>query len=104
MRSYMMNHKKSCALILAIGLFSCVACHADRGGGGYENGGGFQHNDNYNNGGSDYNDENHDIDYNSSVGFGAPGIEYVAPATSTNCSTVQQCDSNGNCIESQVCN
>ena len=104
MRSYTMNRKGFCAFIFAIGLFSCVTCHADRGGGGGAfNNGGYDHNDTYNNNGN-FNNDNHDGYYEGGVEVGAPGAVYLVPSSPTTCSTVQQCDSDGNCMQNQVCN
>ena len=99
-----LTHKKICVFIFLVGLFSCTACYAARGGGGYDHGG-YNNDNSYtphdynNNSGTDYHG-----DYYNRGGWGAPAIVIGDPGSDqTYCSTVQQCDSDGNCQENQVC-
>ena len=99
---YASKLKQSCALIATLGLLFCGSCHAERGGGDF-NRGGYDHE---NNNSSNY---NHDYNNNNYNGSGSrtwivPNEGYVNPAYAGACSTVQQCDDDGNCVENQVCN
>lgn len=102
-----MRHKWFCALIFAIGLFSCAVCQGARGGGVYNNGGGYNRGD-YNGGG--YNNGVYNHDYYNGGNWGAPAVVVGVPGADydsdyqTTCSTTEQCDSDGNCSQNQVCN
>ena len=104
MYTKMFGHKKSFALIFALGLFSCTACNAERGGDvrGYSNG---IHDDNNNyDHGTNYNNSNNGNYYHGGGDWGAPAVVIGVPGSNApTCSTVQQCDSDGNCTQSQVC-
>ena len=101
MFSYSLDHKGLCGLIFAIGLFSCVSCNAERGG-VYSNGGGYER-------GNDYNNDNN-VNRNAGewadpvVVTGVPNTGYLNADYPPSCTNVQQCDSNGNCVQSQSCN
>ena len=90
--------KKSYGLILVIGLISSTASFAGRGGMGVGN---YDHPAELNNR-PDYNrvDTNNINGVNNRVWID-PNAAYISP---TVCSTQQQCDDNGNCVESEVCN
>ena len=90
---------KSFVLIVVLGVFSCTSCYAERGGDvrGYSNGA-HGNDNNFNNGnyyrGDDYHGSN----------WGVPAVVIGVPGSNApTCSTVQQCDSDGNCTQSQVC-
>jgi hypothetical protein len=107
MKSQPFVHRGLYSLIVSIGLFTYIASdavHAGRAGGGFNRGGDLNHNVDNNNRPNEY---NRNID-NHNGEWVAPGT-VVVPATgydnnSSSCSTVQQCSSDGNCVQSQVCN
>ena len=105
MFSFAKCHIGLCALIFVIGFFSCVDSNAARGGGGFGNASGNDRPDNYDRG-NDYNNRNRDINDNgvSAVIIGDPGDGYLDASNPTSCSSTQQCDSYGNCTQTQVCN
>ncbi|KTD55466.1 hypothetical protein [Legionella quateirensis] len=113
MSSSRLNYPISRAVIFAIGLFASMICFGDHFGGGFHTNignGGWNH--------PDYNYHNDDVNvgnYHPGNGWVAPvyvAPTYVAPTYIINnsdddddsdCQTVQQCDSNGNCVQSQSC-
>ncbi len=78
-------------VVLVIGLLTCMVSHAGRG----VMNNNF-HADNYN----ERPDYNNNYNNNDRLWI-SPGAVYVNP---TSCSTVQQCDDEGNCSQTQVCN
>lgn len=95
------------AIILGISLCTSAICFADHFGGGFHpnaGAGGWNH----------YNDPNIG-NYRPGNGWVAPAYvepNYVAPTyiinnsdddDDYNCQSVQQCDGNGNCIQTQSC-
>lgn len=93
-------------VVFGVSLFTSVICFADHFGGGFHpnvGNGGWNH--------PDYNYHNGDINvgnYHPGNGWIAPA--YVAPTYIINnsdddsdCQSTQQCDSNGNCIQTQNC-
>ena len=107
MRFNQIKAKPSCALLFAIGLLSTVASQA---AGRFGGGGDYHHDFNNNvNVNHDYQvNDYHGTYYNgggiyghnwndSAVVVGYPGVG------GTNCSTVEQCDADGNCDENQEC-
>lgn len=103
METYGKTHKYLCGFIFAICLLSCAVCDAMRGGGGGVHRGG----DNFNRGGDlnrgDFNHRDYNRDnWDNAGAVVVPEGGYVTSPGS--CSTVQQCDSDGNCVQNQVCN
>lgn len=85
-------------MLFAMGLFFSVDAFAARGG--YERGA-------YDRGG--YTNDSRTDAYSRDWGEPAvvienPDTDYSASNFSTSCSTVQQCDTNGNCTQNQICN
>ena len=92
------TRNKSCAMLLALGVLSNSACFAGRGGigvGGYDRPTVFNNDTNYN-----HIDNNNLNGANNRVWID-PNAVYANP---TVCSTQQQCDDNGNCVQSEICN
>ena len=90
--------KRTYILLLVIGLLSTSVSYAGRGGMGVGN---YDHPADVNNR-PDYNhvDVNNVNGLNNRVWID-PNAAYINP---TVCSTQQQCDDNGNCVQSEVCN
>ena len=112
MKPYLKTHTGLCGLILILGLLTCAVGNAMHGGGGGGGrGGDFNRDGDYNRGG-DYNrdGDNNRGGYRDGVyydnGADGPGVVVGVPEgeSSSTCSTVQQCDDDGNCVQSQVCN
>ncbi len=102
MKTRLIMHRMVSILILSISLFTFADCFAARGGG--RAGGDFDR-------GVDNNNRiNNDIlndDYHNGY-WGVPGAVVVPSGGYNNnpssCSTIQQCSSDGNCVQTQVCN
>lgn len=116
MNLFKMNFQWYKTILLSIMFLSSPICFAEHGGGGFHQGGGEYHqNDGFNhNGGYHQNNEEHDNSnynyvnpgvghYYPGNGWGAPGV-VIVPGNDSDCQTIQQCDSNGNCIQTQNCN
>lgn len=114
MSIYFKTHKCLCGLMLMFGLLTCAAGIAGHGGGG--RGGDFNRGGDENRGG-DYNRGGYDnrgrydnrSGYRDGVyydnGFAGPGVVVGVPDDeASSCSTVQQCNDDGNCVQTQVCN
>jgi hypothetical protein len=71
----------------------------DFGGGGRDFGGGGFH------GNNDINIHNNDFhgNYYPNHGYIAPGVVVTVPTDESDCQTIQQCDADGNCVETSNC-
>jgi hypothetical protein len=109
-KEIVMGSFNSRAVVFGVSLFTSVICFADHFGGGFHpnvGNGGWNHPD-YN-----YHDDVNVGNYHPGNGWIAPvyvAPAYVAPTYIVNdsdddsdCQSVQQCDSNGNCIQTQSC-
>ena len=100
MRSTTVIHKFSCTVLLIISLLACTVGNAGHGG-GYHGGNIDNRNDDNN---RNYNHDDRGVEGSSAVIIGAPIGGDVEPAYPYSCQSVQQCDSDGNCIQTQNCN
>ncbi len=99
MFSHLLNYARTGVMLFAMGLFFSAGASAARMGGydrGVDDRGGY------------INDSRTDA-YSRDWGEPAvvienPDTDYSASNFSTSCSTVQQCDANGNCTQNQICN
>ncbi len=101
MNTKIQNHKLSCSLIFALGLFVCTTSNAWYGGGGYyHGGGGYYHRGYY--GGNYY----HGGYYGRGWGGGAVvvGVPLGGYYYGSRCSIVQRCYQNGRCVQQRICN
>ena len=109
MKSSTMRHKIPRSFLFVLALFVCTSTNAGYNV-AYSHGGGYEHDNGYNpNGGynHDGDDNNYNNNYyrgndwnNSGVVIDVPSVNSLAPG----CSTVKQCDNNGNCVLDQICN
>ena len=106
-------------LLILLTTLSSTICLAERGiTGGFHGAGGFHngglngngavhngyHNDNYHGAGVYHHNNNY---VGPAVGNYYPGAGWGAAAVVVNpnaCQSIQQCDSNGNCVQTQECN
>jgi hypothetical protein len=101
------NHRLISALICTVGLLTCSPSEAWYAGGGNYHGG--YHGGNYHGGYHGGYNGVYNNDYHGNGYYGNNGGAMViinTPATGAyypNCSLVQQCYPNGNCIQRQVC-
>ncbi len=107
MRLFVLNHSAFRIVIFGVSLFASAFCFAAHIGGvsdphpnaGY---GGWNH--------PDYNYHNNVDNYHPGAPvyvaptYVAPGIIINDSDDGYNCQSIQQCDSNGNCIQTQNCN
>lgn len=100
MRLYKITRRCSYVAVLITSLLACMVCHAERGGGGYHAGGEINRGNVNDNRNGYYNNDYRDGYRDNGVVVGVP-VDGDVGAT---CQTVQQCDSNGNCTETQSCN
>ncbi|MDP3559292.1 MAG: hypothetical protein Q8R79_02940 [Legionellaceae bacterium] len=107
--------KYAYAIIFVMGLLACSVTNAWHGGGGgggrgyhgggdYHGGGGYYHGGDYHNGGY-----YHGGTYYGGTYYGSPGVVIGVPlggaaAYPNSCVPTQQCDANGYCVQTQVCN
>ena len=104
MGSYSLIRKFSYGAILITSLLACAVSNAGRGvggGGAYHGGVDNNYHGDYNNRNDNY---NRGIEGSSGVIIGAPIGGDIEPAYPDSCQTVQQCDSDGNCVQTQNCN
>lgn len=103
MSSSNIGYSRNCILFMAIISFSCSTCFAERGGGFHQNNGDHQNDGYHQNNEYNYVAPNAGNYHQDNGAWVAPVV--IDPAVNdTDCQTVQQCDSDGNCIESQNCN
>lgn len=105
MKSYVKKQMSWHVCMLVLGLLTCVSGFAMRGGGGEGRGGDFNRGGDYYRGNDDYRGGYRDgVYYDNRVADPAVVVAVPEGEVSESCSSVQQCDNDGNCVQSQVCN